>query len=65
MCLRVCVRLDASRGTLCVYLIDELVLVFYAPFGLMVALLTFHSRMTSMVLVPLEVGAILRNVPGG
>ena len=35
--------------------------MFYAPFGLMVILLTFHSRMTSMVLVLWEVDAILGN----
>ena len=46
------------------YLVDELVLVFYAPFGLMVVLLTFHSCMGSMVLVLWEVGAILGNVHG-
>ena len=36
----------------------------YAPFGLMVALLTFHSCMRSMVLVLWEVDAILGNVHG-
>ena len=35
--------------------------MFYAPFGLMVVLLTFHSRMMSMVLVLWEVAAIPRN----
>ena len=33
--------------------------MFYAPFGLTVVLLTFLSRMVSMVLVLWEVGAIL------
>ena len=35
--------------------------MFYAPFGLMVVLLTFHSRMMSMVLVLWEVAAIPGN----
>ena len=35
--------------------------MFYAPFGLMVVLLTFHSCMRSMVLVLWEVGTILGN----
>ena len=43
------------------YLVDELVIVFYAPFGLMVVLLMLLSHMVSMVLVLLEVGAILGN----
>ena len=35
--------------------------MFYAPFGLMVVLLTFHSCMMSTVLVLWEVCAILGN----
>ena len=35
--------------------------MFYAPFGLMVVLLRFHSHMRSMVLVLWEVGTILGN----
>ena len=44
-----------------VYQVDELVLVFYAPFGLMVVLLMFHSCMASMVLVLWDVDAIPGN----
>ena len=46
------------------YLVDELVIVFYAPFGLMVVLLMLLSHMVSMVLVLLEVGSILGNEYG-
>ena len=42
-----------------VYLVNELVLVFYPPFGLMVALLIFISCILKKVLVLWEVGAIL------
>ena len=35
--------------------------MFYAPFGVMVVLLRFHSRMRSMVLVLWEAGTILGN----
>ena len=41
--------------------VDELVLVFYAPFGLMVILLMLLSCMVSMVFVLWEVGSILGN----
>ena len=50
-----------SEGKKYVCLVDELVFVFYAPFGLMVVLLMFHSCMTSIVSVLWEVGAILGN----
>ena len=42
-----------------VYLVNELVLVFYPPFGLMVAQLIFISCILKKVLVLWEVGAIL------
>ena len=53
-----------SEGKKYVCLVDELVPVFYAPFGLMVVLLIFHSCMTSIVSVLWEVGAILGNGQG-
>ena len=42
-----------------VYLVNELVLVFYPPFGLMVTLLIFISCILKKVLVQWQVCAIL------